>query len=684
MKRQTGNYTKTPIALALAAMLSVLANGAQAQNAATEGLNLGQLEFVAAETEKNTVYKDVLEALKTIEDTTKAARTNAPEDNSGPPLGVLISLSQQGTGNEIDITATDSTLVINSVDDYLQDSTNSAVGNTFTANINASVNNEGEDGGGNVVYLSQKGNSTFTLNITGDSNQVMLSEFGGQTGLEEAFVNIYSSNNEVEIYRQGAALSGAADKLELDISGSSSDNVVVLGYDAFSGIVGKINSGSSYVTVVQDKADQIGPADSSYNNYVTFTIDDADGGSGLFDLRQLGIGNQLTLVANGANNDIRIDQRNTAGGINKMTLNVVQDNSTFDISANGTNNYISIDQSNTAGEGTVDGISKMTLDVDQSNSTIDISQAGPSTSVISLTGDGNAISVNNSKIGDSESPIVTNVSLTNTGTMGNSVTLNDYRQVGTEAMADTGVIVSGEGNTLTTTGDIGTFTVTGDRNNLMVNNIAYHSDTAGLTSISIKGSDNIAKDGLKTYSMYGDVEATYKIDGDNNKLNTSFDSQEGGTFEVTVNNKEAGSSALGNNITIDSGWYQSFKLDIQGDNNSYDFQARAHDYTSVSSYIKGSGNTQKFLDGSIIYDNDVVPIDITTRIVGHNNSWYYGVGTNGFSHTVDGDGFAGEVTANTSSGGYKQSFSQLGSGTSSLTHSGGTVKISTMGSALGT
>ena len=109
----------------------------------------------------------------------------------------------------------------------------------------------------------------------------------------------------------------------------------------------------------------------------------------------------------------------------------------------------------------------MTLNVDQDNSTIDISQAGPSTSVISLTGDGNAISVQNSRIGDSINPTVTNVSLTNTGTSGNSVTLNDYRQVGYADMTPTaGVIVSGEGNTLTTTGDIGTFNVTGDHNRL--------------------------------------------------------------------------------------------------------------------------------------------------------------------------------------------------------------------------
>ena len=361
MKRQTGNYTKTPIALAVAAMLSILANGAQAQNAATLGLNAGQLQFVATETENNTVYQNVSLALETIENTTKAARTNAAADNSGPPLGVLISLSQQGTENEIDITTTDSTLVINSVDEYLQDSTNGDGGNTFTANISASGNNDGEDGtsaGGNVVYLSQKGNSVFTLNIIGDSNQVMLSEFGGQTGLEEAVVNIYSSNNEVEIYRQGAATSGAADNLDLNIAEASSGNVVVLGYDAFSTIVGKINSGSSYVSVVQNQDGQTLPEDSSltdgYKNNVTFTIDDAEGGNGFFDLRQLGIGNQLTLVANGANNDIRIEQRNTG---------VISDDVV----------------------GTVDGINKMTLNVDQDNSTIDISQAGPSTSVISLT-----------------------------------------------------------------------------------------------------------------------------------------------------------------------------------------------------------------------------------------------------------------------------------------------------------
>ena len=662
MKRQTGNYTKTPIALALAAMLSVLASGAQAQNAATLGLNPGQLEFVAAETEKNTVYKDVSLALEAIENTTKAARTKAATDNPEQPLGVLISLSQQGTENEINITTTDSTLAINSVGEYLQDSTNGDGGNTFTANISASGNNDGEGGtsaGGNVVYLSQKGNSVFTLNIIGDSNQVMLSEFGGQDGLEEAVVNIYSSNNEVEIYRQGAATSGAADNLDLNIAEASSGNVVVLGYDAFSTIVGKINSGSSYVSVVQNQDGQTLPEDSSltdgYKNNVTFTIDDAEGGNGFFDLRQLGIGNQLTLVANGANNDIRIDQRNTG---------VISDDVV----------------------GTVDGINKMTLNVDQSNSTIDISQAGPSTSVISLSGDGNAITVSNSKIGDSENPIVTNVSLTNTGTMGNSVTLNDYRQVGYADDDSSGVIVIGENNILTTIGDIGTFRVTGDNNDLTVQNTSEDPEvTVGLASIRINGSNNTSDEGLRTNSFHGVAETTYKIDGDNNRLQTRFGNWSYGTgyYSVTVNNSEAGSSALGNNINIDSDHYSSFALDIQGDNNSYDFQAGAsHPGESVSSYIDGSFNTQTFRNSDNLYGG-MIGGEYRTEIVGNNNSWNYHLGFNGFEHLVNGDGFAGEVTANTSSVGYKQSFSQLGSGTSTLTHSGGTVKISTSGSAGG-
>ena len=193
----------------------------------------------------------------------------------------------------------------------------------------------------------------------------------------------------------------------------------MLGYDAFSTIVGKINSGSSYVSVVQNQNGQTLPegislADDRYTNNVRFTIDKADGGSGLFDLRQLGIGNQLTLRSSGANNDIRISQ------------------------------------SNTADEGTVDGINKMTLDVVQDNSTIDISQAGPSTSIISLPSDDNAISVQNSRIGDSINPTVTNVSLTNAGLSGNGVALRDYQRVGTAGDPSTGVIVNGEGNILET------------------------------------------------------------------------------------------------------------------------------------------------------------------------------------------------------------------------------------------
>ena len=676
MKQQIGNYTKTPIALALASMLSILASGAQAQNAATEGLSAGQLDFVAAETAKNTVYQDVSAALEKIENTTKAARTAAATANPEQPLGVLISLSQQGTENEIDITTTDSTLVINSVGEYLQDSSNGDGGNTFTANISASGNNQGTDGtsaGGNVVYLSQKGNSVFTLNIIGDSNQVMLSEFGGQDGLEAAVVNIYSSNNEVEIYRQGAAASGAADELDLNIAESSSGNVVVLGYDAFSTIVGKINSGSSYVSVVQNQDGQTLPEgstlDDGFKNNVTFTIDKAESGSGFFDLRQLGIGNQLTLVANGSNNDIRINQSNTAATT----------------------------------EGTVDGINKMTLNVDQDNSTIDISQAGPSTSVISLTGDGNAISVQNSRIGDSINPTVTNVSLTNTGLSGNSVTLRDYQRVGTAGDPLTGVIVNGEGNILETTGDIGTFNVSGDRNDFSVINSRESSEGSGQVDMDINGSDNRSIGDLKHYGIINDrVKAHYKIIGDRNTLATNFFDIMA-RVDVTIDNSAA-STPQGNEVDLQASGFDIFELQITGDQNDYTFRGdvRLYSMSNVSSTIKGDNNNQFFdlmspsrnglyistsITGSgnnqTFNRDDAATQDewnrINTSIQGWGNSWDYTVGNSGFEHTILGDNFHGTVDYNTMSGGYKQSFSQLGTGSSEFTSQAGTVKISTQG-----
>lgn len=675
MKQQIGNYTKTPIALALASMLSILASGAQAQNAATEGLTAGQLEFVAAETTKNTVYQDVSLALETIENTTKTARTAAATANPEQPLGVLISLSQQGTENQIDITTTDSTLVINSVGEYLQDSSNGDGGNKFTANISASGNNDGTDGtsaGGNVVYLSQKGNSVFTLNIIGDSNQVMLSEFGGQDALEEAVVDIYSSNNEVEIYRQGDAASGAADALNLNISEASSGNVVVLGYDAFSTIVGKINSGSSYVSVVQNQDGQTLPEgstlDDGYKNNVTFTIDNAESGSGFFDLRQLGIGNQLTLVANGSNNDIRINQSNTAATT----------------------------------EGTVDGINKMTLNVDQDNSTIDISQAGPSISVISLTGDGNAISVQNSRIGDSTNPVVTNVSLTNTGTSGNRVTLTDYQRVGTAGDPLTGVIVNGEGNILETTGDIGTFNVSGDRNDFSVtNNYGEFPEGSGQVDMDINGSDNRSIGGLKHYGIINDrVKAHYKIIGDRNTLATDFFDIMA-RVDVTIDNSAA-SAPQGNKVDLQASGFDHFALQITGDQNDYTFRGNVELFSmsNVSSTINGDNNNQFFdlmspsmgglhISTSITgsgnnqtFNRDDAATQaewnwINTSIQGFGNSWDYTVGNSGFEHTILGDNFHGTVDYNTMSGGYKQSFSQLGAGSSEFTSQAGTVKIST-------
>jgi len=521
--------------------------------------------------------------------------------------------------------------------------------------------------------LSQKGNSVFTLNIIGDSNQVMLSEFGGQDGLEAAVVNIYSSNNEVEIYRQGAAASGAADELDLNIAESSSGNVVVLGYDAFSTIVGKINSGSSYVSVVQNQDGQTLPEgstlDDGFKNNVTFTIDKAESGSGFFDLRQLGIGNQLTLVANGSNNDIRINQSNTAATT----------------------------------EGTVDGINKMTLNVDQDNSTIDISQAGPSTSVISLTGDGNAISVQNSRIGDSINPTVTNVSLTNTGLSGNSVTLRDYQRVGTAGDPLTGVIVNGEGNILETTGDIGTFNVSGDRNDFSVINSRESSEGSGQVDMDINGSDNRSIGDLKHYGIINDrVKAHYKIIGDRNTLATNFfDIMR--RVDVTIDNSAA-SAPQGNKVDLEASGFDSFELQITGDQNDYTFRGDVglFSMSNVSSTINGDNNNQFFdlmspsrnglfistsITGSgnnqTFNRDDAATQDewnrINTSIQGWGNSWDYTVGNSGFEHTILGDNFHGTVDYNTMSGGYKQSFSQLGTGSSEFTSQAGTVKISTQG-----
>ena len=198
----------------------------------------------------------------------------------------------------------------------------------------------------------------------------------------------------------------------------------------------------------------------------------------------------------------------------------------------------------------------------------------------------------------------------------------------------------------------------------------------------------------------------YRIDGNNNTLQTGF-FETWGIVNVTIDNSAA-TAPQGNHVDIVAYGYSSFGLDITGDQNNYTFRGDSmmESFGRVDSIISGDRNNQ-FFDlmssnlGMSAFDittnimgndnrqnfmKDMVPSgpiysgSIKTSIMGFGNSWDYTVGNSGFNHHILGDGFQGTVDYNTMSGGYKQSFSQLGSGSSEFTSQAGTVRISTQAS----
>ena len=92
MKRQTGNYTKTPIALALAAMLSVLASGAQAEHL-DETQDISGLDMRILMTPSPEHIQEVIAFTSELRD------TNAPFDVV--VSAVSYGLDQQAISNKL-------------------------------------------------------------------------------------------------------------------------------------------------------------------------------------------------------------------------------------------------------------------------------------------------------------------------------------------------------------------------------------------------------------------------------------------------------------------------------------------------------------------------------------------------------------------------------------------------------
>jgi hypothetical protein len=116
---------------------------------------------------------------------------------------------------------------------------------------------------------------------------------------------------------------------------------------------------------------------------------------------------------------------------------------------------------------------------------------------------------------------------------------------------------------------------------------------------------------------------------------------------------------------------------IRGDDNNqfFDLVSPQWEPYDISTTITGSGNNQTFNRGEET-EHTMEWSRIRTSIDGLGNSWVYTVGNSGFEHHILGDGFKGTVDYNTMSGGYKQTYTQLGFGSSEFTSSAGTVKIS--------
>jgi len=540
--------------------------------------------------------------------TASAARESAISDDSVP--SVYLPMIGGQTQNLVEITTDDESIKIQPFSVWLQQDT---LGEGRGPNeLNATVSG----GSGNTLYLSQYGDSLFTLNVEGSGNQVMLRELGGGTNSASAAVTITGSYNDIDIYSDSFDFNAVADIV--DITVSSSNNVVVLRYDDFSRIVGYVNNGSSAINVVQNNRLVTNSEKASLTslNSISFSIDNAGRSGGIFDLNQFGLNNELILNSTGGNNVVSVTQTNTEAAPNKLNLTI-----------------------------------------NQGDTVLDIERSGPGEDNLYVGGTNNTLIINSDGdfgLADGVG-IVSNVDQNGNGNLAN---LSFFKNVT--------AYFNGNSNTLIGIGNISNASVSGDENSLRLTN-NYNVNIDSQIQAEVEGSDNTLDVTHSTGLQNISDSPTIIVKGSGNDITT--DMTDVGSTRVNLGSE--GNDGNYNNVLVTSSGLSFFHLDIVGERNTLDLDFSSNG-GEFEAQVTGNDNNHTFRKTSSSSAEDSLMVVL---VDGSSNTFEYGLSEVGFEHKINGDSFSGSVSFNELTGSYDQYVTHVGAGTMQLTAPAGTITI---------
>ena len=539
-------------------------------------------------------------------------------------------------------------------------------------------------GDSNAVYFTQQGGSLLSLAINGADNTVTLAELGGDnTRFENANLKIWGVDNAITTSKAILALAKTLD-IELGSALTTADgNAVLLSYDDFSEITGRIgnvaDTANVTVDIKQNYSTGGSPSSEAENNSVNFVINNilTDLTSN-FVIAQDGLNNKLLLEAVGDSYDVNIYQENDGTYLNQLDLTLGSDttldldlygpNDSF-IELFGTSNTVKLDNYFSPYTERESKILIGGVEDPSSSDNNDVSLSDFGWVLVDITGDGN-------RIGDRDVPTTGNLNLQLDGDR-NEVDIFNNRLVPVGLDDRSGVLLKIDGNDnkawIRESGgysDYNEYNITGNDNSLFVDISGFSGDTSDSIDVIMNGDINslgVMID-LVGAAYFGNpviaIEGSFnKIGMDNNTTYTSAPSSTTASFAELVGSPEANSKFAYNRYGSAASFINFNRLDIA---------------------VEGDGNMMQFSNGALTEGVATEYEGIfNINYWGHNNAFTYNLwGTGDFTHDVGNrvgsvysSNWNGVISSN-GSGGFDMNITQLGFGESILSSQGGKVVVS--------
>ena len=237
---------------------------------------------------------------------------------------------EDGAINSLSINSEGTLAIVNGV---TQGGTVSAVQDAALGSNALNITSDSAPGANpNYIFVSQLGDVTQTLTITGAGNKVYLVDFGGTADAINDTIVLDGNDNIMTL--ETSAISNAHTLLDVDIVGNS--HTIYVSNDEFSKLTLYLNGFADDVSVVQDNSDVTEQYTASMTlfNEADVSITASTFGN-VVSIAQTGTNNVLDFDLQGDGNNITVNQVNSGEGLNNLTVNLSDDDVDLTINASG-------------------------------------------------------------------------------------------------------------------------------------------------------------------------------------------------------------------------------------------------------------------------------------------------------------------------------------------------------------